>query len=124
MVTKRHGWLTGALLDAGYQQQDLAKAWGCDNAVVSRFITSGKPDLTPERQMILSQILNLTNDELLAKLYGSVVRRSVSALPLPAQDAGAGPVQGDVVQQQIAAFVRSMQQQLPGARVTVSISYD
>lgn len=123
VVTKRHGWLVGALLDAGYQQQDLAKAWGCDNAVVSRFISSGKPDLTPERQMILAQILNLTNDELLAKLYGTIARRAVSALP-----AHPAPVEGKTndtaVQDQIEACVRSLQRVLPGAKITVNISYD
>jgi hypothetical protein len=124
MVTKRHGWLVGALADAGYQQQDLAKAWHCDGAVVSRFIASGKPDLTPERQMILSQILGLTNDQLLAKLYGSVaVRRAVTALP-SAPEAVNGVTQSDTVQQQIETCVRSLQSLLPGAKVTVSISYD
>jgi hypothetical protein len=123
MVTnKRHGWLVGALADAGYQQQDLAKAWRCDGAVVSRFIASGKPDLTPERQMILSQILNLTNDELLAKLYGSVaVRRQVTALPQSAAVNVSVPVD---VRRQIEDCVRSLQSLLPGAKVTVNISYD
>jgi plasmid maintenance system antidote protein VapI len=121
MVTKRHGWLVGALADAGYQQQDLAKAWHCDGAVVSRFIAKGKPDLTPERQMILSQILGLTNDELLAKLYGSVsVRRTVAALPQPTEK---NEVPADV-QQQIEDHVRSLQALLPGAKITVNISYD
>ena len=69
-MAKRHGWLVGALDDNGFQQRDLARAWKVDDAVASRFINSGKPDLTPQRQMMLAQMLGLTNDQLLAKLYG------------------------------------------------------
>jgi len=85
MIIKRklHGWLIGALQDAGYQQRDLAKAWRVDDAVVSRFISSGKPDLTPERQMMLSQMLGLTNDQLLARLYGGVSLPGVIQLRPP-----------------------------------------
>jgi hypothetical protein len=121
--SKRHGWLVGALLDAGYQQQDLAKAWQCDPAVVSRFINTGKPDLTPERQMILSGILDLTNDQLLSKLYGAVTRRAVSALPShPAPTAG--QTNDTAVQEQIESCVRSLQRLLPGAKIAVTISYE
>jgi len=69
-MPKRHRWLLGALIDAGFSQRDVAKAWHVDDAVVSRFIATGKPDLTPERQMLLSQMLGMTNDTLLANLYG------------------------------------------------------
>jgi hypothetical protein len=82
-MAKMHGWLVGALSDAGYQQRDLAKAWRVDDAVVSRFISTGKPDLTPERQMLLSEMLGLTNDQLLIKLYGSM-RRVMRPPPVPA----------------------------------------
>jgi hypothetical protein len=71
-MAKMHGWLVGALADRGYQQRDLAKAWRVDDAVVSRFIATGKPDLTPERQMLLSKMLGMTNDQLLARLYGEM----------------------------------------------------
>jgi hypothetical protein len=82
-MAKIHGWLVGALADRGYQQRDLARAWKVDDAVVSRFISSGKPDLTPERQMLLSQMLGLTNDQLLIKLYGDMPMRRVIPLRPP-----------------------------------------
>jgi len=82
-MAKRHGWLVGALDDAGYQQRDLAKAWRIDDAVVSRFISTGKPDLTPERQMLLAQMLGMTNDQLLAKLYGEMSLPGVIQLRVP-----------------------------------------
>jgi hypothetical protein len=88
---------------------------------VSRFINTGKPDLTPERQMILSGILDLTNDQLLSKLYGGVTRRAVSALPSPPVPATNG---GADVNAQIEACVRSLEKLLPGAKITISISYD
>jgi hypothetical protein len=82
-MAKIHGWLVRALADRGYQQRDLAKAWKVDDAVVSRFISSGKPDLTPERQMMLSQMLGLTNDQLLSRLYGEMPLAGVIALRPP-----------------------------------------
>jgi hypothetical protein len=113
---KVHGWLTGALADVGYQQQDLATAWGVDSAVVSRFINTGKPDLTPERQMLLSQILGLTNDQLLNKLYPDPVRRLVkppqSAQPTDATDA------------EIRRCLERIRDLLPGAKITINIIYD
>lgn len=60
------------MADADYTQRDLAQAWNINDAVVSRFISTGKPDLTPERQMILAQMLGLTNDQLLNRLYGGL----------------------------------------------------
>jgi hypothetical protein len=85
-MAKMHGWLVGALADRGYQQRDLAKAWKVDDAVVSRFISSGKPDLTPERQMMLAQMLGITNDLLLKRLYGEISMPGVYRLhprPVP-----------------------------------------
>ncbi|OLB79028.1 MAG: hypothetical protein AUI16_02175 [Alphaproteobacteria bacterium 13_2_20CM_2_64_7] len=141
-MAKRHGWLVGALDDAGYQQRDLAKAWKVDDAVVSRFISSGKPDLTPERQMILSQMLGMTNDQLLARLYGGISVPGVIALrprPQPVPEApplAAPPVQVtqapapqrpnhvtvDVV---IRRCVERLEELLgPGVRVSIHIDFD
>lgn len=128
IVKKRHGWLVGALLDAGYQQQDLAKAWGVDSAVVSRFISSGKPDLTPERQMILSGILGMTNDQLLSKLYGGVTRRAVTAIPgggvTIATENGSGAPAADEDHEAVKEALQRLRQAFPGARVNISITYD
>jgi hypothetical protein len=136
MIIKRklHGWLIGALQDNGYQQRDLAKAWKVDDAVVSRFISSGKPDLTPERQMILSQMLGLTNDQLLARLYGGVSVPGVIALrpppvpvPGPAPAPAAPPreqnhVTADVV---IRRCVERLEELLgPDVRVSIHIDFN
>jgi hypothetical protein len=124
-MPKRHGWLTGALHDAGYNQNDLARVWKVDDAVVSRFISTGKPDLTPERQMILSQILDLTNDQLLAKLYGEAQVRRV--IPPPARVAApSSSSNGGGIEQALAELKRAieyLQELMPHATVTVTITY-
>jgi hypothetical protein len=132
---KLHGWLVGALADAGYQQRDLARAWRVDDAVVSRFISTGKPDLTPERQMMLAQMLGMTNDQLLRRLYGEVLVPRVIALR-PPPVAVAAPVphreqtttlthpDRDAVEAAIRHCVERLQQMLPGATISIHITYD
>jgi hypothetical protein len=118
-MAKMHGWLVGALADRGYQQRDLAKAWRVDDAVVSRFISSGKPDLTPERQMILSQMLGMTNDQLLARLYGEISVPRVIPLRPPREQNHATV---DVV---IRRCVERLEELLgPGVRVSIHIDFN
>jgi len=126
---KLHAWLVGALMDAGYQQRDLAKAWKVDDAVVSRFISVGKPDLTPQRQMVLAQMLKITNDALLAKLYGEdrlPAPRGVTSLPRVVvtrdEDGGEEPLPGPV-QIEMRRAVERLERLLPGAVVTINITY-
>jgi hypothetical protein len=145
---KRHGWLVGALQDAGYQQRDLARAWKVDDAVVSRFITSGKPDLTPERQMMLAQMLGITNDQLLSKLYGDIPVRRIIPLrpdndqrapalaPVPPPSQRSMPPQPITnsegpelelttdVQREIRRAVDRLQQLLPDAVVNITLTYE
>jgi hypothetical protein len=129
-VAKRHGWLVGVLADRGYQQRDLAKAWRVDDAVVSRFISSGKPDLTPERQMILSQMLGMTNDQLLARLYGEIsVPRVIPLRPPPMPvPAPAAPLSGQndaTVDGVIRRCVERLEELLgPDVRVSIHIAYE
>jgi hypothetical protein len=120
-MAKRHGWLTGALADKGYQQHDLARAWKVDAAVVSRFISSGKPDLTPQRQMILSQILGLSNDQLLVRLYGD--GPSLPRVFKPSSPAN--PNSGGIEQAhaEIRRAIEHLQELMPDATVTVTITY-
>jgi hypothetical protein len=122
---KLHGWLVGALAGAGYQQRDLARAWRVDDAVVSRFIGTGKPDLTPERQMMLAQMLGLTNDQLLAQLYGDPPARTGIPLrpPQPIRPAVA-LTKSDTVEAEIRRAVERLEQLLPGARVSIHITYE
>jgi len=131
-----HGWLVGALADRGYQQRDLAKAWRVDDAVVSRFISSGKPDLTPERQMLLSQMLGMTNDQLLTRLYGEVPISGVIQLrPPPAPVSGPLPTLSPQQQQEahnatsvdvvIRRAVERLEELLgPGVRVSIHIDFN
>jgi hypothetical protein len=124
-MAKKHGWLVGALDDHGLQQRDLARAWKVDDAVVSRFISTGKPDLTPERQMLLSQMLGLTNDQLLIKLYGDMPMRRV----IPMQARGSAPSSNSNsggIEQAHAELKRAigrLQELMPEATVTVTITY-
>jgi hypothetical protein len=53
-------------------KSDLAKAWGCDSAVVSRFIKSGEPKLTWDRAMALSRLLELELEELQTRIAGNI----------------------------------------------------
>lgn len=132
-MAKRHGWLVGALQDAGYSQRDLARAWKIDDAVVSRFISTGKPDLTPERQMLLAQMLKMTNDQLLNRLFGGIQLSGVirpKEEPAPASRLqlirGDGPEleeAADLVQVEIKKAVDRLQSLLPGATVNITISY-
>jgi hypothetical protein len=130
-MAKRHGWLVGALDDAGYQQRDLAKAWRVDDAVVSRFISTGKPDLTPERQMMLSQMLGMTNDQLLARLYGDVPVPGV--IPLhpqsgPHREQTSPPLtrssNPDAIEAEIRRAVGRLEELLPGATISIHITYE
>jgi hypothetical protein len=146
-MAKMHGWLVGALADQGYQQRDLAKAWKVDDAVVSRFISSGKPDLTPQRQMLLSQMLGMTNDQLLARLYGGVKMPGVLPLrPAPVPVPGPAPApapapapprlvetppatpnnhSGATVDVVIRRAVERLEQLLgPGVRVSIHIDFN
>ena len=125
-MAKRHGWLVGALDDHGYQQRDLARAWKVDDAVVSRFINSGKPDLTPQRQMMLAQMLGMTNDQLLGKLFGEM-RPMPRVLPLRQQSPAAQtpPMpSADAVQAEIERAVTRLEAMLPGATVSIHINYE
>jgi len=117
VTTKKHGWLVGALADNGYQQRDLAQAWKVDDAVVSRFISSGKPDLTPQRQMLLAQMLRMTNDQLLSRLYGEM--RAIPPRPQQHEHAAADDLAAALVNARRA--VQRVQELLPDAKVHFSV---
>jgi hypothetical protein len=125
-MAKRHGWLTGALQDAGYSQHDLAQAWKVDDAVVSRFISTGKPDLTPERQMMLSKILGLTNDQLLVRLYGDGTTLPARVVRPPGRGSAPSTLNGGGIEEAHAELKRAiehLQELMPHATVTVTITY-
>jgi hypothetical protein len=124
-MAKRHGWLVGALDDHGFQQRDLARAWKVDDAVVSRFINSGKPDLTPQRQMLLAQMLGMTNDQLLSRLYGDASLPRIIASPARGSAPSSNPHRGGIEQAhaEVRRAIERLQELMPDATVTVTITY-
>lgn len=78
-LTGRHEWLKQALAEHGHRQGDVAKAWGVDDAVVSRFIKSGEPELTWDRAQTLSSMLAMTLDELKLRLQEGMPPRAAAA---------------------------------------------
>jgi hypothetical protein len=64
----RHGWLRDALADKSKRGSDLARAWGVDDSMVSRFIAKGEPILTLPRMEILASMLNMDLNSLGVKL--------------------------------------------------------
>jgi hypothetical protein len=126
---RRFGWLVTALSDRGHMQKDLAKAWGTDDAVVTRFISTGKPDLTPERQIALARMLGMDHNELIARMYEGVAPRAVkeqdgekSRQPVPAKP-GIAPRSGDVNQTlaDIQRGIKLLREMLPSAKIHFSI---
>jgi nucleotide-binding universal stress UspA family protein len=75
MKGRKHEWLRIALAERGHTQKDLAKAWGVDDAVVSRFINAGEPEPGVERLEVLGRMLDVGMDELFLRLR--------EGLPLP-----------------------------------------
>jgi hypothetical protein len=126
---KHFGWLVTALSDRGHLQKDLAKEWGVDGAVVTRFISTGKPDLTPERQIALARMLGMDHNELIARMYEGVAPRAVkkqdsnkSPQPAPAKP-HIVPRSGDVNQtlSDIQRGVKLLLEMLPNAKITFKI---
>jgi hypothetical protein len=129
---KRFGWLVTALSDRGHMQKDLAKEWGVDDAVVTRFISTGKPDLTPERQIALAGMLGMDHNELIARMYEGVAPRAVKKQdgeklhqPVPAKP-NIVPRSGDVNQTltDIQRGVKLLREMLPNAKITFKIDVD
>jgi hypothetical protein len=58
--SRKHEWVRTALAEAGLMQKDVAKAWGCDVAVISRWIKTGDPKLTWERAQVLAGMLGMS----------------------------------------------------------------
>ena len=98
MKGQKHGWLRNSLAEAGHRQKDLAKAWGVDDAVVSRFIATGDPEPGLDRLKVLGRMLNLSLDELSVRMSeGLPPPRAVAAVrrqleTQPTQQDGPEPV--------------------------------
>lgn len=75
----RHEWLKHALAARGFRQSDVAKEWDVDDAVVSRFIKSGEPELTWDRAQSLAKMLEMTLDEMRLRLQEGMPPRAAAA---------------------------------------------
>jgi hypothetical protein len=126
MVRERHGWLRDALADKGLTAADLARAWGVDDAVTSRFIKTGQGDFSFERVQITMRLLGLTFEELSTRM-GEKLRPLTSR----AEDVvEAPPKHLNGTSDDVAAAMNALQgaakrvrQLLPGYRVNVTIEH-
>jgi hypothetical protein len=127
----RHGWIRAALSERGHMQKDVAMAWGCDDAVVSRFIKTGEPELTWERAQSLALMLGIESlDELKLRLREGIAprRRAPQANEVTTQrrssngDAEPEPVRTAL--DQLKEAVDTVRGLLPAAKVSVSIEYN
>lgn len=124
----RHGWLRGSLADKGLRQKDISEMWGCDEAVVSRFIKTGEPALTFDRALSLSKKLNMTLDELTVRLQEGIAPRKAVLKPIaPAVARAAGaPAEGGLAEAMAEAHaaVQRLRELLPeGVKVVFQINY-
>lgn len=123
MVThkSRHAWLRDALIDRGKMQKDVAKAWGCDEAVVSRFIRTGEPELTFQRAEVLAKMLGIDLVELQTRLAEKPVPASRKE---PVRGGPAHVATGSEsisVLAELKANVARAREALPGWRITLTI---
>lgn len=114
-----HGWLKAALADKGHTQHDVAIAWGCDDAVVSRFINTGTPELTYERMVVLSRMLGIDMNELDLRLREGVEPRKRTRFPNEVSHPQGGRQQ---VLAELKVAVERARQLLPGERIEVKIT--
>ncbi len=126
MAKKKYWWLVTALADRGHSQHDLATAWKVDDAVVSRFIATGKPKATAERIHVLAQMLHMNAGELIARLVEGLppsspfskipigVRAENSALPRKSVEAALDEAK---------KAVQRLRELMPDARIHFSIDY-
>jgi hypothetical protein len=123
---RKHWWLVTALAERGHTQRDLAAAWKVDDAVVSRFIGTGRPKATAERIHVLGQMLRMNSDELIARLGEGPPPRS----PLPKTSIAAGaegsslsPKSVEAALDEAKKAVQRLRELMPDARIHFSIDY-
>jgi plasmid maintenance system antidote protein VapI len=115
----RHGWLRDALTDRGHTQHDVAEQWGVDDAVVSRFIRSGDPELTWDRAQVLCRMLGIDLNELNLRLKEGVPMRAPMAVP---HKNGSATSREEVLAE-LRAIVQKARQLLPDTRIEVKITH-
>lgn len=120
-----HRWLVSALADQGYRQRDLAKAWGVNDAVVSRFVGKGEPALSLERADTLSRMLKISVDELLTRIGEKL---PPTRKPAPRSEAmspsGITARNPETVLAELREAVARARAALPSATIEVTIKLD
>lgn len=128
----RYGWVKTALMEAGLEQKDVAKAWGVGQAPVSRWIKTGEPTLSLERAEVTAKLLDMSLDEFRARLAGHVPPRvgAIAKLvakrehPAPPTTPPAAPPPGGIlgaVKEMEEAAARAHAMLPPGLKVVFSI---
>ena len=126
----KYGWVKTALAEAGLEQRDVAKAWGVTPAVISRWIKTGEPKLSFERAGTLAKMIEMSIEELQARIAGgtpprlgaiarAVARREAPAAPMPAASPPAGILEALEEMRVVAARVQATLP--PGLKVVFSI---
>lgn len=139
---KVHEWVVRALQEQGYNQADLTREWGkhenraLDDAVTSRWITTGAPKITVSRVLVLAQMLKTTTDVIMSRVAEAegIKVRAVAppGTPAPRPSSGAAGArmaagingEGDAVAAALAnaqAAVKRVQELLPNAKVHFSV---
>jgi hypothetical protein len=126
MAKRKYGWLVPALAERGHTQRDVANAWKVDDATVSRFISTGKPKATLERFRILAQMLDMTSDELMARLVEELPPRPLVSKPLAgprAEKSSLPPNSVEAALDDAKKAVQRLRELMPDARIHFSIDY-
>jgi len=119
---KGHSWLKDVLGDQDYMQKDVAKAWGCTDAVVSRFLKTGAPELTWDRALSLSRMLGIPLDELRLRLGERLpMQRGVKSKPPPKHEPEVAAQKDCDALDNLKRAVDRARRELPDVEIKVSI---
>jgi hypothetical protein len=126
VAKKKYWWLATALAERGHTQRDLATAWKVDDAVVSRFIGTGKPKATPERIHVLAQMLSMNSGELIARLVEGIPPRSLfekTSILAGEENSSSPPQSVEAALDEAKKAVKRLRELMPDARIHFSIDY-
>lgn len=123
-MSKGLSWVRDRLIDRGYNQKDVAKKWGCDDAVVSRFLKQGTPPLSLDRAGKLSKMIGLSVDELMLRINEGLEPPKGNGAPVPpAPQSPEIPSVGDDHLVHLTKAIANTRKRLPeGWKVAVAIT--
>jgi hypothetical protein len=131
---ERHAWLRGALADRGLRAKDVAQRWGVTDAVLSRFIKTGDPELSMARAQVLADMLGMPVGDLSKRIAEDLAPPPRRPEPEPEADAEpeappapaapAAPHTGNGVRMllnELKECAERVRHALPGYRVIVRV---